>query len=190
MNEFSDEKLFKLFQEGDNKALDQLVIRYKDRLYNFIYRIVNDVDLAEDLTQDTYYKIFINKDSYKELYKFSTWMYTIAKNLAFTELRKKKRRKTYAVSDLSTKDREFVLSSDTNVIKDSSVESNDLSLVMNTCLKQLSDEFKTMIIFRDFQELSYDVISKIMEIPIGTVKSRINRGREKLYQLLKGKEII
>ena len=58
---------------------------------------------------------------------------------------------------------------------------------MNACLKQLSEEFKIMIIFRDFQELSYDVISKIMDIPIGTVKSRINRGRFKLLKLLKEK---
>ena len=73
------------------------------------------------------------------------------------------------------------------MIKDSKSETEDLSLIINICLKQLSEEFKTMIIFRDFQELSYDVISKIMDIPIGTVKSRINRGRFKLLKLLKEK---
>ena len=183
----TDEQLIKDFQNGNEVAFERLVNRYKNRIYNFIHRYVHDMDLAQDLTQDTFLKLYTHKNSYREIAKFSTWLYTIAQNLARTELRKKKRRKTYAVSDLSTADREFVLSSNSNVIEDSSSETNDLSLVMNTCLQQLSDEFKTMIIFRDFQELSYDVISKIMEIPIGTVKSRINRGRFKLLKLLKEK---
>ncbi len=183
----TDEQLIKDFQNGNEAAFTKLVNRYKDRIYNFIYRYVHDMDLAQDLTQDTFLKLYTHKNTYREIAKFSTWLYTIAQNLARTELRKKKRRKTYSVSDLSTKDREFVISSDANVVKDSTAEKNDLSLIMNACLKQLSEEFKTMIIFRDFQELSYDVISKIMDIPIGTVKSRINRGRFKLLKLLKEK---
>ena len=183
----TDEQLIKDFQNGNEVAFTRLVNRYKNRIYNFIHKYVHDMDLAQDLTQDTFLKLYTHKNTYREIAKFSTWLYTIALNLARTELRKKKRRKTYAVSDLSTKDREFILSSDSNVIKDSTAEKNDLSLIMNACLKQLSEEFKTMIIFRDFQELSYDVISKIMDIPIGTVKSRINRGRFKLLKLLKEK---
>ena len=183
----TDEQLIKDFQNGNEVAFTRLVNRYKDRIYNFIHKYVHDMDLAQDLTQDTFLKLYTHKNTYREIAKFSTWLYTIALNLARTELRKKKRRKTYAVSDLSTKDREFILSSDSNVIKDSTAEKNDLSLIMNACLKQLSEEFKTMIIFRDFQELSYDIISKIMDIPIGTVKSRINRGRFKLLKLLKEK---
>ena len=183
----TDEQLIKDFQNENEVAFTRLVNRYKNRIYNFIHRYVHDMDLAQDLTQDTFLKLYTHKNTYREIAKFSTWLYTIALNLARTELRKKKRRKTYAVSDLSTKDREFILSSDSNVIKDSTAEKNDLSLIMNACLKQLSEEFQTMIIFRDFQELSYDTISKIMDIPIGTVKSRINRGRFKLLKLLKEK---
>ena len=183
----TDEQLIKDFQNGNEVAFTRLVNRYKDRIYNFIHKYVHDMDLAQDLTQDTFLKLYTHKNTYREIAKFSTWLYTIALNLARTELRKKKRRKTYAVSDLSTKDREFILSSDSNVIKDSTAEKNDLSLIMNACLKQLSEEFKTMIIFRDFQELSYDVISKIMDIPIGTLKTRINRGKFKLLKLLKEK---
>ena len=183
----TDEQLIKLFQNGDESAYIRLVQKYKDRIYNFIYRFVNDVDLAQDLTQDTFLKLFTRKETYREIAKFSTWLYTIASNLAKTELRKRNRRKTYSVSDLSTKDREFAISSDVNVITDNKSSSQNLNIVFMDCLVQLSEEFQTMIILRDFQELSYEIISSIMEIPIGTVKSRINRGRIKLTKLLKEK---
>ena len=92
-----------------------------------------------------------------------------------------------AVSDLSKDDREFAISSNDNVVYDKESSVEDFDIVIMDCLHQLSGEFQTMIILRDFQELSYDVISRIMEIPVGTVKSRINRGRIKLVALLKEK---
>tara|TARA_Y100000590_G_C15400022_1_gene893418 strand:- start:121 stop:702 length:582 start_codon:yes stop_codon:yes gene_type:complete len=183
----TDEQLIKDFQGGDERAFEILVNKYKDRIYNFIYRYVHDVDLAQDLTQDTFLKLYTRKDTYKEIAKFSTWLYTIAQNLAFTENRKRSRRKTYSVSDLSLEDREFVLSNHSEDKNKGPNTKDDMSEIISICLLELSDEFKTMIIFRDFQELSYDVISNIMRIPIGTVKSRINRGRFKLLKLLKEK---
>ena len=186
-NELTDEQLIKDFQAGDSHAFEELVERYKNRIYNFIYRFVNDVSLAEDLTQDTFLKLFTHKDSYREIAKFSTWLYTIAQNLAKTELRKRNRRQTYSVSDLSTQDREFVISSDQNIVVDKKSDVENFNLVIMDCLTELSEEFQIMIILRDFQELSYEIISNIMEIPIGTVKSRINRGRLKLVKLLKDK---
>ena len=184
--ELSDEILIKKFQEGDVGAYNQIVFRFKDRLLNFIYRFVNDLDLAEDLVQDTLLKLYTHKDSYQEIAKFSTWLYTIAANLARTELRKKKRRKTFSVTELSRDDREFIIaSSDVDPSEDLSSQNFEKSVQM--ALAELPDDFKTIIILRDIQELSYDEISKIVEVPLGTVKSRINRGRVKLQQLLKKK---
>ena len=184
--ELSDEILIKKFQEGDVEAYNQLVFRFKDRLLNFIYRFVNDLDLAEDLVQDTLLKLYTHKDSYREIAKFSTWLYTIAANLARTELRKKKRRKTFSVTELSREDREFIIvSSDVDPSEDLSSQNFEKNVQM--ALAELPDDFKTIIILRDIQELSYDEISKIVDVPLGTVKSRINRGRVKLQQLLKKK---
>ena len=113
--EIKDEVLIRRFQDGDTSAFEILVNKYKNRIYNFIYSFVHDVDLAQDLTQDTFLKLFTHKNTYREIAKFSTWLYTIAGNLARTDLRKRNRRKTYSVSDLSTSDREFVISSDENI---------------------------------------------------------------------------
>jgi len=183
----TDEQLIKNFQNGDVDAFDKLVNKYKDRIYNFIYRFVRDVPMAEDLTQDTFLKLYTHKNSYREIAKFSTWLYTIAHNLAKTEFRKRNRRKTYSVSDLSTADREFAISSDKNIVIDKNSSVQDFNVAIMGSLSELSEEFQIMIILRDFQELSYEVISNIMEVPIGTVKSRINRGRIKLVKLLKEK---
>ena len=184
--QISDEILIKKFQEGDVGAYNQLVNRFKDRLLNFIYRFVNDLDLAEDLVQDTLLKLYTHKDSYQEIAKFSTWLYTIAANLARTELRKKKRRKTFSVTELSRDDREFIIAS-SDVDPSEDLSSQNFEKSVQRALAELPDDFKTIIILRDIQELSYDEISKIVEVPLGTVKSRINRGRVKLQQLLKKK---
>jgi len=184
--QLSDEKLIKKFQNGEVNAYNELVKRYKDRLLNFIYRFLNDIDRSEDLVQDTLVKLYTHKDSYKEVAKFSTWLYTIAANLARTELRKIKRRKTFSVSELSNDDREYIISSDASDQSEDYLAQN-LEKNIQNALVQLPDDFKTIIILRDIQELSYDEISKIVELPLGTVKSRINRGRLKLQKLLKKK---
>ena len=109
MSDKTDEELIKDFQNGNVSSYNHLVYRYKDRLFNYIYQFVRDVDLAEDLLQDTFIKLYTHKDSYREIAKFSTWIYTIAGNFAKTELRKFKRRKTYSHSDLSFEDNEFIV---------------------------------------------------------------------------------
>ncbi|MDA9947006.1 sigma-70 family RNA polymerase sigma factor, partial [Candidatus Marinimicrobia bacterium] len=90
-----------LFQAGDENAYGVLVNRYKDKLINFIYHYLKDSESAEDVVQETMIKLYQKKHYYKEIAKFSTWLYTIAKNLANTELRKRKNRKTTLLSQFS-----------------------------------------------------------------------------------------
>ena len=186
----TDEELILAFQNGDRDAFNHIVERYKDKLTNFLYRFTYDINSAQDLAQDTLLKVYINKDSYREIAKFSTWVYTIASNLAKTELRKIKRRKTYTISDLSTDDREFVLHQPDAESFEDEEDTLVSGQILQKCLNILDDEFKNIIILRDIQELSYDEISKILKIPLGTVKSRINRGRFKLKELLKKEGVV
>ena len=89
---FTDEELISRFQNGDERAYVELVNRYKDRLLNFVFQFLGDIEQAEDVVQDTMLRLYEKKHYYKEIAKFSTWIYTIARNLANTELRKKEKK--------------------------------------------------------------------------------------------------
>ena len=186
MNKITDEELIKKFQNGDINSYNQLVYRYKDKLFNYIIQFVKDTAQAEDLLQDTFLKLYTHKNSYKEIAKFSTWIYTIAGNYAKTELRKYKRRKTYSHSDLGFDNKEFIIKDKAETPSEVFLNLN-LKTELNNCLSKLSLNFRTIIILRDIQELSYDEISIIVELPLGTVKSRINRARLKIQECLNNK---
>ena len=181
---YTDEKLMSLFQGGDENAYIVLVNRYKDKLINFIYHYLKDSESAEDVVQETMIKLYQKKHYYKEIAKFSTWLYTIAKNLANTELRKRKNRKITLLSQFSNDDKTYEIPSDDLEIGQQ-VQTDVVNEIIKNAVNQLSEKFKTVIILRDIQEISYEEISEIIGIPIGTVKSRINRARLQLQVELK-----
>ena len=181
---YTDEELIARFQNGDEQAYVELVNRYRDRLMTFVYRFVNDEVIAEDIVQDTLVKLYTHKDYYRNIAKFSTWIYTIAGNLAKTELRKKKRRKVTNLSDMGSEDWEYQIPAverDTGEI----VQGQFAEQQIQKAIQSLPLHFRTVVILRDIQELSYEEISKIVEVPLGTVKSRINRARLQLQEMLK-----
>ena len=182
-NNITDEELIKQFQAGDRSAFNELVHRYKHKILNFLYRFMHDMDAAEDLAQETFLKVYLKKDSYKEISKFSTWLYTIASNLAKTELRKLKRRKTFSISQITKSDKEHNYFIDDGPAKTQILDRNENNL-LHESIHKLDKDFRTIIILREIQELSYDNISKILKLPLGTVKSRINRGKLKLREIL------
>ena len=179
---FSDEKLILRFQEGDINAYNELVKRYKDRLLNFVFRYFNNVEQAEDVVQDTLIKLYTHASYYKNVAKFSTWIFTIAKNNALTELRKNKRKKT---DSIWTDDGKFIDISSKEESLESKVQNEIAIDQLNKFLDEIPENFRIAVVLRDFQELSYEEISKILEIPIGTIKSRINRGRIQLAEKMK-----
>ena len=185
IHEYSDEELMAQFQDGNESAYLQIVGRFKDRLFNFIYRFVGDADQADDLVQDTLIKVYTHRHSYREIARFSTWIYTIAGNLARTELRKRKRRATFSMSTLGIGEKDYEIPSEdespTKHLEEAQTEQD-----IRRALAQLPLNFRTVIILRDVQELSYEEISKIMKIPLGTVKSRVNRARLRMQEVLKG----
>ena len=115
--------------------------------------------------------------------KFSTWIYTIAGNLAKTELRKNKRRKVTNLSDMGSDDWEFEIPAKEDTAEE--VHNQFDGEQINKAIQTLPDHFREVIILRDIQELSYEEVSNIVEVPLGTVKSRINRARLQLQEMLK-----
>jgi RNA polymerase sigma-70 factor (ECF subfamily) len=182
--QYSDEELIASFQNGNEQAYNELVRRYRNRLMTFVFRFVGDMESSEDIVQDTMVKVFTHKHYYKEIAKFSTWIYTIAGNLAKTELRKRKRRKVTLLSQMNTDDRKYEIPS-TELQSEDIVQGEYTERYIQKAILQLPLHFRTVVILRDIQELSYEEISKIVNVPLGTVKSRINRARLQLQQTLK-----
>lgn len=180
----SDEELIERFQRGDLYAFDLIVKRYKDQLLNFVYRFVGSQEEAEDIVQETFLRVYRKRKAYKRIAKFSTWIYTIAGNLARTELRRRKRRKLYSVTDMGYENKDYEIS-DEGLSPESHVNEIIQEEIIQKEINKLSPKFREVIVLRDVQELSYEEISKIIKVPIGTVKSRVNRGRLKLQKKLK-----
>jgi RNA polymerase sigma-70 factor (ECF subfamily) len=180
----TDEQLIARFQLGDVQAFDLLVRRYKDQLLNFVYRFVGNRTDAEDIVQETFLRVYKNKHYYKEIAKFSTWVYTIAGNLAKTELRRRKRHKIFSVSNFVNEERDYDIP-DREHSPEKKVDSSIQENIIQKAIEKLPSKFKEVIILRDIQGFAYEEISQILNIPLGTVKSRVNRGRLKLQEDLK-----
>lgn len=180
----TDEILIERFQNGDVYAFDQIVHRYKDQLINFVYNFLGDRIDSEDVVQETFLRVYKNKHLYRNIAKFSTWIYTIAGNLAKTELRRRKRRRLVSISHMGFNDKDYDIP-DTEITPDREVEGGMKEEVIREEIDKLPVRFREVVILRDIQEFSYEEISDMLKIPIGTVKSRVNRGRLRLQKKLK-----
>ncbi|MEJ2615048.1 MAG: sigma-70 family RNA polymerase sigma factor [Ignavibacteriaceae bacterium] len=186
LNELTDEELILEFQRnGTISAYEILVHRYKNPLINYVFRFLGDYEACVDIVQETMIKVYRYKDSYSSIAKFSTWIYTIAGNLARTEYQRRKRRKIFSINSYGDeKDETYEIpdeSFDPERITDSGIKEK----IIQDALEKVSKAYREVVILRDIQDLSYEEISEITNLPVGTVKSRINRGRAQLQKLLK-----
>ena len=176
---YTDEMLISRFQSGDENAYIELVNRYKDKLTNFVFYFLKDEEHSEDIVQETFIRLYEKKHYYKEIAKFSTWIYTIARNLANTELRKKSRTKIMYLSQMSNHKKDYDLKSSEPELN-KNIENEFLMKEIHFAIDKLPENYKSVIILRDIQGLGYEQISNIIGVPLGTVKSRINRARLQL----------
>ena len=185
LSDLTDEELILEFQQNNTvKAYEILVQRYKNPLINYIYRFLGDYEACADIVQETMIKVYRNKDSYKSIAKFSTWIYTIAGNLARTEYQRRKRRNIFSINSYGDDGETFDIPDESarpDVITDSGIKDE----IIQKALLKVSDSYREMVILRDIQEMSYEEIAEVTGITVGTVKSRINRGRNQLQKLLK-----
>lgn len=180
-----DEELIKEFQDRNTlEAYEILVKRYKDPLMNFVYRFVGDRDICTDIVQETMIKFYLNKDSYKSFAKFSTWIYTIAGNLAKNELKRRRRRNILSISN-NDDEKSLQIEDKSFLAPDKATDGEIKNVIIQKALLKVKPVYREVVILRDIQDLSYEEISEITGLAIGTVKSRINRGRAYLQKLLK-----
>ncbi len=177
MDKMTDRELFAQVADDDERSFGQFVERYKNRLYNFIFRIIPEKETAEDILQDTFLRVYNQRKNYSPDYALSTWVYTIALNLVRSELRKRKLRK-YLSLDFLKEESDVELPDNTNP------EPGKLKPLLDKAIKGLPEEYRTAFILCDIERLPYHEIAEIMRVPVGTVKSRINRARTMLREKL------
>lgn len=180
----SDEELLARSLDGDLNAFEVIVNRYKDRLYNFVLRFVKDQQTAEDIVQDTFLRTYRNRESFQAVAKFSTWIYTIAGNLAKSELRRRKRWRFLSIGVQNDDTGTTFELPDTSATPDSNTETALAETRIQEAISRLPERYREAVVLRDIEGLDYDEISQIIGCPLGTVKSRINRGRLRLQEEL------
>ncbi|MBC48550.1 MAG: RNA polymerase subunit sigma-24 [Ilumatobacter sp.] len=183
MAPLSDDELVAAAQGGDRNALDQLLRRHYDRIYAVCRRVTGGVSDADDACQEAMIKISRSLPRFDGRAAFSTWAYRIATNASLDELRKRNRRPSLQSIRVGEDEGGEPEQADPMAAKRIEVIADRLAI--DAALGDLSDDFKAAVVLRDVADLNYDEIADILDVPVGTVKSRIARGRSVLTNSLR-----
>ena len=183
-NREADLALVRRAKRGDYRAFDLLVLKYQSRLVSIAFKYVKEIQLAEDISQEAFIKAYKAIDSFREESAFYTWLYRITANTAKNYLVSTGRRRESSISELSTLENEdqFVIASHDS--PDEILLAQELRNTLFNAVSSLPEDTRTALSLREFEGLNYEEIAKIMNCPVGTVRSRIFRGREALEDLI------
>ena len=182
----NEDFLIKKAKKGDSAAFSALMEQHFAMIYNLALRMSGNPDDASDLTQEVMIKLFKNIGAFEGKSKFSTWVYRVAANTCLDELRKIKRKKTVSLdAEYETEDGSVGYEAeDTAPTPDVSAERSELKTIVAKAVSRLGEEYRTAVILRDINGLSYTEIAEVIGCSVGTVKSRISRGRANLKEIL------
>ena len=178
-----DLSLVKRVKKGDYRAFDLLVLKYQSRVIATAFKFVKEKQLAEDIAQEAFIKSYKSIDSFREESSFYTWVYRITVNTAKNYLLSSKRRDEVVISDLSQDDSFYPEKLDIDSPQEILKASELRDLIFET-LSSLGEETRTALSLREFDGLSYEQIAEIVQCPVGTVRSRIFRGREVIEEVV------
>lgn len=172
---------------GEPRAFEQIVARYQVRLLNFVYRMIGDRERAEDLVQEAFLRVHRHLDRFDRTRKFSTWIYTIASNLAKNELRNRSRAPIVALERMRTDHEPEPLRlelEDSGDRPDAVFERQSLKALVDATVARLPSHHREVFVLRELEGKSYEEIAEIMHCNLGTVKSRLNRARQSFAELI------
>ncbi len=185
MEQFIREKIKKV-KKGDQSAFEDVVSFFQSKIYQHCYRMLGNAHEAEDIAQEAFIRAYVNIHSFDEKRKFSTWLYRIATNLTIDRIRK---RKPDYYLDAEIKGTEglnmYSQMADEGRLPGEEVESMELQRYIHQEISELPPKYRSVIMLRYLEEFSLQEISDILDIPLGTVKTRIHRGREALRKRLR-----
>lgn len=185
----NEQELLKRAKAGDVAAFEELVEGYQKKLFSLAYRIVGNPEDAADMVQEALIRIFRSIAKFKEQSSFSTWIYRITTNVCLDELRKRKNKKEFSLDqEIHGEDGDMKrqIRSD-EMLPDDLAEQEELRDIVNNAINSLPEDQRIVISLRDIQGLTYSEISQVLNCPEGTVKSRINRARNALKNVLSDK---
>ena len=172
----NDINIINLVKKGDSRAFDILMVKYQDRLIYSVYKFCKDLELSQDITQEAFVKAFRNIDKFRGESSFYTWIYRIAINTAKNYFSNKSRgAETYNEDILDTALSDMSLNSDN---PETLLAAEEMKDAVNQAFQNLPDEIRSTLSLREYDGLSYEEIAKVQNCPIGTVRSRIFKGRE------------
>jgi RNA polymerase sigma-70 factor (ECF subfamily) len=182
----SDEDLMARVAEEDERAFPELVRRYQGRVMNLIGRVLNDRECADDLAQEVFVRVFVHRRNYRRGSKFSTWLFTIAANLAKNEIRRRVRRRNWFSLDalIEQFSDSTIQLADRTEGRESRLEREQLQQEVGRAIATVPEKYRMSLVLRDIEGLSYEEIAVVLNIPGGTVRSRINRARSMLKRKL------
>ena len=177
-NKDKDLILVRRAKRGDYKAFDLLVLKYQSRIIGLAMKFVKDIQIAEDVTQESFIKAYKSLDSFREESAFYTWLYRIASNTSKNYLISKKRKNELLESEVFSSKEIDIFDIPGESSPEEILQANNLREVIFESLSNLPEDIRTAVSLREFEGLSYEEISEVLDCPIGTVRSRIFRGRE------------
>tara|TARA_B100001750_G_C15499748_1_gene596394 strand:- start:16 stop:636 length:621 start_codon:yes stop_codon:yes gene_type:complete len=178
-NKDKDLVLVRRLKRGDYKAFDLLLLKYQSRVVGLALKFVKDLQIAEDIAQESFLKAYKSINSFREESAFYTWIYRITVNTSKNYLTSKNRKKELSESDINKlEDSEDIFDIPGGSSPEEILSANNLREVIMESLTNLPEDIRTAISLREFEGLTYEEISEVLDCPIGTVRSRIFRGRE------------
>jgi len=176
--QLKDEELMCCYKNGDNKAMEEIVLRYKNPVYRFIYRLCANAAEAEDLAQEVFLRVHQSRQDYEPTGRFSTWIFCIAHHLFISNLRRKKR---FILWPRQKDDPEAEVEFASGALSPNQVaEANDNTKLVQKCIQGLPFLQKEALILCEYENLSYEEIARILRKNLGTIKTLIYRARENL----------
>lgn len=189
MSDLSDQQLITRLQKGDDSALNIIMSRYKKRLFSFIYRYIPDEEIAYDVLQETFIKLYFNANKYNSSYRFSSWLYQIALNLCRDHARKHGRKITMSLdAALNEQDGSYhdVIAANQPNAEDISISRNELAQVESE-IQKLPHKLKTALILYTVEEHSQEQCAEMLNTTQKTVETRVYRARKILTDKLNKK---
>lgn len=183
------EELVRRCRAGDGAAWEEIVTAYSRRIFNLAYRFTSNIQAAEDLTQEVFVRVYNTLEQFDSKQgHLSNWLMRLARNLIIDDYRKRQRNPQNSMADDVDKHMFHLRAVGTSAQKE--VERRELAHQVQEGIDKLPSDLKTCVILRDIEELSYKEIVEVLDIPEGTVKSRINRGRIELAKILRRMRVV